>query len=87
MTQQTFKNVVLALVFITISPTIGCSAGGGRQHGPPPEAIAACEEKAVGETVEFTGRQGETLTATCQEIEGQLVAVPEGMEGGRPPKQ
>lgn len=44
---------------------------------PPPEAIAACEEKEVGEYVEFTNRQGETVKAVCEEYEDHLVAVPE----------
>ena len=79
----------MAAFFLAITPTIGCSAGGGqgRPQGPPPEAIEACEGMAVGDAVSFTGRQGETLEATCQEIEGQIVAVPEGMEDGRPPRQ
>ena len=38
----------------------------------------ACEGKDVGDSVEFTGRRGETLTATCEERNDQLVAVPEG---------
>lgn len=49
-----------------------------RRQGPPPEAVKACEGKNVGDTTSFTGRQGETLTAICKEIEGQLAAVPEG---------
>lgn len=77
----------MAVIFLLLTPTIGCSAGNGRPQGPPPEAIQACKDREVGDTVQFTGRQGETLEATCQEIDGQLVAVPEGMPGGRPPRQ
>lgn len=50
--------------------------GMGRPQGPPPEAVAACKEKSKGDSVEFKGRRGETVEATCQEKDGQLVAVP-----------
>jgi len=49
-----------------------------RRKEPPKEAFEACEGKAAGDTVEFTGRRGETITATCEEQDDQLVAVPEG---------
>ena len=50
----------------------------GPQNGPPPEAIKACEGKAVGDIVSFSGRGGESVKATCQTVEDQIVAVPEG---------
>lgn len=87
MKHQITRKCIMAAIFLLLTPTIGCSAGKGRPQGPPPEAIQACKDKEVGDTVQFTGRQGETLEATCQEIDGQVVAVPEGMPGGRPPKQ
>lgn len=43
---------------------------------PPPEAIAACDEKELGDYVEFTTPRGETIKASCQEYEDHLVAVP-----------
>ena len=51
----------------------------------PAATTRACEGKQVGDSVEFTGRRGETLKATCKEMNGQLAAVPEGgpPEGGR----
>lgn len=52
---------------------------GGRPHGPPPEAIAACKGKAVGDSVSFTGRRGETLTGTCQKAGEVLAARPANM--------
>jgi hypothetical protein len=55
----------------------GGGPGEGKQ-GPPPEAIKACEGKREGDIVSFSGRRGGSLKATCQKIEGQLVAVPEG---------
>lgn len=86
MKHQVTRQCLMAAIFLAITPAIGCSAGNDRHQGPPPEAIQACKDKEVGDTVEFTGRRGETLKATCQEIEGQVVAMPEGMENGRPPK-
>lgn len=70
------------LVVLTLTPivTLACSKSdeSRRPQGPPPEAIKACEGKKAGDTTTFTGRRGETLTATCKDIEGQLAAVPEG---------
>jgi hypothetical protein len=51
---------------------------GDRPHGPPPEAIAACKGKAVGDTVSFTGRRGETLKGTCEKAGDVLAARPQG---------
>ena len=48
-----------------------------RRKEPPKEAFEACEGKKAGDNVEFTGRRGETITATCEEQDDQLVAVPE----------
>ncbi len=87
MKKQILNTAVLLLTLAILLPTIGCASGGqGRRQGPPPEAIAACEGKSAGDSVKFTGRQGESVKATCQEIEGQLAAVPENMpkQGGRP---
>ena len=81
-------NGILVITLLALMPLTACGKGnerGGRPQGPPPEAIEACKEKSAGDSVTFTGRQGESMSATCKEIDGQLVAVPEGMErGGRP---
>ncbi|MBU2952940.1 hypothetical protein [Marinobacter sp. F3R08] len=53
------------------------SSGGKRPSGPPPEAFEACEGLAEGEHVSFAGRGGESLEATCEKLDGKLVAVPE----------
>lgn len=42
--------------------------------GPPPEAIAACQNKTAGNSCSFTGRRGENLTGSCF----QPPARPEG---------
>ena len=39
--------------------------GADRPHGPPPEAIAACQGKTAGAVCTFTGRRGEQLPGTC----------------------
>jgi hypothetical protein len=48
-----------------------------RPRQPPQEAIDACTDQEESAEVTFSGRRGETLSATCQRIDGQLVAVPE----------
>ncbi|MFH1215506.1 MAG: hypothetical protein V1706_03290 [Pseudomonadota bacterium] len=77
-------TVTAVLTILLVMPLAACAQNNGRRQGPPPEAIEACENKNAGDSVKFTGRRGESLEATCQEIDGQLVAVPEGMPpGGR----
>jgi hypothetical protein len=72
---------------------------GGQPLAPSPEAIAACEGQAVGATVSFKGRRGQTMTGTCQQAGDVLAARPNGRpsqgvpdtsaprEGGGPPAQ
>jgi hypothetical protein len=43
----------------------GNSGSGERHHGPPPEAVAACQDKTSGAACSFTGRQNEKLNGTC----------------------
>jgi len=64
---------------------------GGAPHGPPPEAIAACQGKAVGTSASFTDRRGRTVSGACTKM-GDVVAVPpparpggQGGPGGMPP--
>lgn len=77
-------GIVKAMVttsLVTMMAVTACAKGnmgGGKQQGPPPEAIKACEGKQEGDSVSFKGRRGESLSATCQTIDGQLAAVPEG---------
>ncbi len=83
-TQSAVKGVAIIILLALLSVVTACANssrdGGGRggQQGPPPEAIAACEGKAQGDSVSFEGRKGESLTGTCELINDQLVAVPEG---------
>ena len=79
-----FKRVNTMLVVATLFAVPACAAGGGGgggrggQQGPPPEAIEACVDKAEGDVVSFEGRRGESVEATCEMVDDQLVAVPEG---------
>lgn len=73
----------VAIMMVSMLALAGCSSNnknnrGDKRQGPPPEAIKACNGKQVGDSVSFSGRGGNSVTATCQTIEGQLVAVPEG---------
>ena len=90
MKKREILKVTAVLTILLMMPITACARNNGRdgrRHGPPPEAITACENKKAGDSVHFTGRRGESLEATCQEIDGQLVAVPEGMSlGGDQPK-
>lgn len=46
-------------------------------HKPPPEAYKACEGKKAGATARFTTPRGDTITGTCEELDGQLVLKPD----------
>jgi hypothetical protein len=53
-------------------------AGGRGLMGPPPEAAEACKDKSEGNAVEIATPRGDTIKAICKQIDGQIVAVPEG---------
>lgn len=60
----------------------GVSAwGAGPESGrkPPQEAIDACKGKSAGDTVSITTPRGDTLSAVCRQLDGQLVAMPDKM--------
>jgi hypothetical protein len=61
-------------------------AGRGGRIGPPPEAIEACKDKSEGAKVELTSPRGEKIKASCEQIDGQLAAVPEESFRFRGPK-
>ncbi len=67
---------LLAMIFLTAGSL--CQAqGNGPKHGPPPEAYAACKGKKVGDSASLKGRQGETVTGTCEEHNGRLFLIPD----------
>ena len=52
------------------------------QGGPPPAAIAACENKSQGDACEFTASSGATITGACLVVQDVLACVP-----GDPPTE
>lgn len=85
MSTSKLSNMLIgAMIFSLLTVMTACASnerGGGQrgdQHGPPPEAIEACQGKSEGDSVSFSGRGGDSVTATCQMVQDQLVAVPEG---------
>ena len=49
----------------------------GRQHGPPPEAYTACEDKTVGDTSQLVSPRGDTISGTCEQEGDRLVLRPD----------
>ena len=43
---------------------------------PSKAAVDACVGKAVGDAVQISGAKGKMIAATCQDVKGQMVAVP-----------
>lgn len=82
MTKKRLIKALVPMMMVVMMAVTACANNDqndrGKQHGPPPEAIKACEGKQVGDSVSFAGRGGEALKATCQSIDDQLAAVPEG---------
>lgn len=80
----TLSSFVAAIALTAlISTNAIASNDSGKRPGPPPEAFAACKGKAAGDSVTFSGRNGEQVEAVCKEIKGELVAAPDKM----PPPQ
>jgi hypothetical protein len=48
----------------------------GGRRGLPPEAVAACKDKAAGAAVSFQDREGSTRNGTCTDVNGTLAALP-----------
>jgi hypothetical protein len=53
------------------------------RQGPPPEATTACEGKSAGDSAEFEGRNGDSITGTCEEMNGQLILRPDNPPNGQ----
>ena len=73
-------TIVLVVVLAIVPGTTWSFEGpGGEGHRrPPPEAIEECKDKSEGTAVEITTLRGDTIKATCKQVNGQMVAVPEG---------
>ena len=87
---------LLAIAVLLLAPPLAALAqsaapggppsgeAGHGPHGPPPEAVAACQGKAVGAQASFTDRAGHTVSGACTRM-GDVVAVPPP-QGGRGPR-
>jgi len=63
--------------------------GRGRPGGPPEELLAACEQKATGDSCTFTSPRGDAISGTCAEGPGGipgLLCHPEGWTGEGGPR-
>ncbi len=87
-------NTLLRLLAATVIAVLAqaaeaaTSAGGPLQeppHGPPPEAVAACQGKTAGTTASFTDRGGRTVTGACTKIGNVLAVASQGPPPGAPP--
>jgi hypothetical protein len=77
---RTLHAIVPACALLLLC-TAAAAQGRPGHHGgqsPSPEAIAACTGQAVGASVSFTGRRGQTITGTCQQVGDVLAAQPNG---------
>lgn len=75
------NNLWLPIALITFAFSQGSNANNEQQpserRGPPPAAFTACEGKIAGDQSQFETRRGETLTGTCEDMDGKLVLRPE----------
>lgn len=81
MMKQKSKNtaiqILLRSAFITaLTISAFANAKPDRPKGPPPEAKEACVNKTEGDSVSFSTPRGDTIEASCQMLEDELVAVP-----------
>jgi len=77
-----FLAALATLAQVPAHASSGPQERGSRPTGPPPEAIEACREKSPGDAVTITTPRGDTLKATCTQVNGELVALPEGAPAG-----
>lgn len=87
MNRHIVMTAAALLLFTMIASTTALAVDRrpGDRMGPPPEALEACKNKSEGTKVEVTTPRGKKISATCREIDGQLVAMPE--DGFRRPKE
>lgn len=77
----TFLGIFIA--FSSFGHESSAQETGRRRHGPPPEAYTACEGKNAGDTAEFEGPRGDTVTGTCEQHGDRLVLRPDNPPGRR----
>lgn len=86
MKQINLKKTVKLAAIIVLLPTMAMAYGGQGKgkgnYGPPQAAIDACDGKITGYAVEFTNRRNATISGTCQEEDGLMIAMPAGGHRG-----
>lgn len=69
--------IVLASLVLVAGWAYGNNDGKSRKEAFKAKALKACVGKQAGDSVEFTGLRGNKLSATCEDVNGQLLALPE----------
>ena len=86
MKQISLRKTVGLAALIILMPSMAMAYGGQGKgkgsYGPPQAAIDACDGKTSGDAVEFNNRRNVTMSATCQEEDGLMVAMPAGGHHG-----
>lgn len=81
MKNSKIKVIVCLLVLASLTPVTGWAYGDNdgksRKEAFKAKAFKACEGKKAGDSVEFTGLRGNKLIATCEDVNGQLLGLPE----------
>jgi len=70
-------TTLLTCLTLTFASQYALAKGPSGRQGPPPEAISACEGKSAGDSAQFEGRNGESVTGNCEEMDGQLILRPD----------
>jgi hypothetical protein len=72
---MTLKSISMSLLTFMLFASAGVYAN-PHDKKPPKEAVEACANGAENDQVSFETPHGDTLEASCQMIDGELVAVP-----------
>ncbi|MGK0410907.1 MAG: hypothetical protein ACJASB_003096 [Shewanella psychromarinicola] len=85
---MTLKPISIGLLSFMLLVSVGANAN-PHDRKPPKEAVEACANSAENDQVSFDTPHGDTLEASCQIIDGELVAVPANGPDDmkQPPKQ
>lgn len=88
------KLLVLCMLTLPVPATVWADSGPGAPGGkrkPPQEAFDACTGKSEGDSVTVTTPRGDTIKATCRQINGGLAALPDRCgpppDNGAPPPE
>jgi len=68
------KKIIVLSACLLLLP-IAAMAGEKKSSEPSKAAIEACTGKVAGDAVKIGGKKGAMLDATCQDVNGQLLAV------------